>query len=130
MQKIIFKVLDFDGDGKIIPEDSRLLISFIKKIGGSITNIIKLKTKLKKESNDEENLTEINDLISTYFDNKEKMTFEEYKYKKKKKNSDVFFVFLAVCYLCVSPFCRRLLLAPLGTHSLTKPRIQCELHRL
>ena len=76
VQKIIFRILDFDGDGKIIPEDSRLLISFIKNIGSSITNVIKLKTKIKKESNDEENLTEINDLISTFFDNKENMTFE------------------------------------------------------
>lgn len=99
VQLMIFNILDFDRDGIIIPEDSRLLITFIKGIGNSIKNVVKLKTKLKKEVNDEENLEEINELVSKFFDGKSKMTFEEYKHNIDQINSDVFFVFIYYLYV-------------------------------
>ena len=99
VQLMIFNILDFDRDGIIIPEDSRLLITFIKGIGKAIKNVVKLKTKLKNEVNDEENLQEINDLISNFFNEKHTMTFDEYKHNIDKINSDVFFVFIYYLYV-------------------------------
>jgi len=95
-QKIIFNMLDFDNDGIIIPEDSRLLISFIKNLANPPQKIMKIKQRTT--SNDEENLDEINSIISNFFNNKPKMTFEEYKYNIENINSDVFFLFICFLY--------------------------------
>lgn len=95
-QKIIFNLLDFDLDGKIIPEDSRLLISFIKNLANPPKNIMKIKPRTSLT--DEENLEEINLLIKNFFGNKSKLTFEEYKHNIENVNSDVFFLFICFLY--------------------------------
>lgn len=95
-QKIIFDLLDFDNDGIIIPEDSRLLISFIKNLANPPKNIMKVKPRTSLT--DEENLEEIKLLINNFFANKTKMTYEEYKYNIENVNSDVFFLFICFLY--------------------------------
>jgi len=97
-QKTIFNILDFDRDGIIIPEDSRLLISFIKNLSKTPANVIKQKLQSRDTINDEENLEEIDELINNFFNKKSYMTFEEYRYNIEKLNSDVFFVFIYFLY--------------------------------
>lgn len=97
-QKMIFSILDFDSDGIIIPEDSRLLISFIKNISEPPSTIIKQKLLRRNTITDEENLDELNELINNFFNFKSQMTFEEYKYNIENINSDVFFVFIYFLY--------------------------------
>ena len=99
VQMMIFNILDFDRDGIIIPEDTRLLLTFIKKIGQTIKSVVKLKIKLKKEATDEENLKEIDELITNFFNGKPNMTYDEYKHNIDKINSDVFFVFIYYLYV-------------------------------
>jgi tRNA A-37 threonylcarbamoyl transferase component Bud32 len=100
-QKIIFDMLDFDSDGIIIPEDSRLLIIFIKNLlnqQNQQTDIIKLKSNSNKVLTDEENIEEINNLINNFFNGKKKMNFVEYKNSIENINSDVFFLFIYFLY--------------------------------
>jgi len=97
-QKMIFSILDFDSDGIIIPQDSRLLISFIKNLSGAPSTVIKQKLQKRNTISDEENLNEINELINNFFNNKPQMSFEEYKYNIENVNSDVFFVFIYFLY--------------------------------
>ena len=95
-QKMIFNILDFDSDKKIIPEDSRLLILFIKNLSNPPNNIMKIKTR--STITDEENLDEINLIIKNFFDNKLFLTYEEYKHNIETINSDVFFLFIYFLY--------------------------------
>jgi hypothetical protein len=95
-QKTIFKMLDFDLDGKIIPEDSRLLIFFIKNLAKPPENVMKVKPC--EALTEEENLEEINLLIKNFFNNKSEMSFEEYKYNIENVNSDVYFLFICFLY--------------------------------
>jgi hypothetical protein len=98
-QKIIFKMLDFDFDGIIIPEDSRLLISFIKNLADPPQRLLNnIKVKPRAVLSDEDNLKEINLIINNFFNNKPVMTFEEYKYNIENVNSDVFFLFICFLY--------------------------------
>jgi len=98
-QKIIFKMLDFDLDGTIIPEDSRLLISFIKNLADPPQRLLNnIKVKPRAVLSDEDNLKEINLIINNFFNNKPVMTFEEYKYNIENVNSDVFFLFICFLY--------------------------------
>ena len=95
-QQIIFNLLDFDNDGKIIPEDSRLLISFIKNLANIPINNERF--KIRTTLTDEEDFNEINELINNFFSNKSILTFEEYKYNIENLNSDVFFLFMYFLY--------------------------------
>jgi len=95
-QKTIFKMLDFDLDGKIIPEDSRLLIFFIKNLAKPPENVLKVKPC--EALTEEENLEEINLIIKNFFNNKSEMSFEEYKYNIENVNSDVYFLFICFLY--------------------------------
>ena len=95
-QKMIFNLIDFDDDGKIIPEDSRLLISFIKNLANPPSNV--MKKKPRTTLSDEENLEEINLIINDFFANKRILTFEEFKYNIENVNSDVFFLFICFLY--------------------------------
>jgi len=96
-EKVIFNLLDFDFDGKIIPEDSRLLISFIKSLADPPNEIIK-KLKPRTTLTDEENLAEINILINNFFGHYKIMNFEEFKNQIENHNSDVFFLFICFLY--------------------------------
>jgi len=95
-QKVIFNMLDFDLDGIIIPEDSRLLISFIKHLANPPQKVMKLKPR--NTLKDEENLEEINLIIRNFFNNKKQLNFEEYKNNIENINSDVFFLFICFLY--------------------------------
>jgi len=95
-QRIIFNMLDFDLDGKIIQEDSRLIISFIKNLANPPEKVMKLKPRTTLD--DEENLEEINLIIKNFFNNKNSLSFEEYKYNIENINSDVFFLFICFLY--------------------------------
>jgi len=96
-QKIIFNLLDFDFDGKIIPEDSRLLILFIKNLNSSSSGVIG-KIKLRTTLTEEEDLDEINILIKNFFGNYSVMDFEQFKQQIENFNSDVFFLFICFLY--------------------------------
>lgn len=97
-QKIIFNLLDFDSDGVIIPEDSRLLIIFIKNLANVPKGVVKQNVGKTNTLTDEENLQEINKLVKNFFNNKKKMNFEEYKNNIENFNSDVFFIFICFFY--------------------------------
>jgi len=96
-QRVIFNLLDFDFDGKIILEDSRLLISFIKNLANPPTGILK-KLRHRSTISDEENFEEINILIKNFFENYDVMNFEEFKNQIENVNSDVFFLFIWFLY--------------------------------
>lgn len=96
-QRMVFNMLDFDSDGIIIPEDSRLLISFIKNVNMP-QNFLKQKFKERNNLTDEENLAELNEMINNFFNKKSQMNFDEYKYNIENMNSDVFFVFIYFLY--------------------------------
>lgn len=96
-QKVIFDLLDFDFDGKIIPEDSRLLISFIKNLANAPNGILK-KIKPRNTLTDDEDLEEINIIIRNFFGEHIVMNFKEFKNQIEKENSDVFFLFICFLY--------------------------------
>lgn len=96
-QRIIFNLLDFDFDGKIIPEDSRLLIMFIKNLANPPSGIIK-KLKPRTTLTDDEDLEEINILIKNFFGKYSVMNFVEFKNQIENHNSDVFFIFICFLY--------------------------------
>jgi Ca2+-binding EF-hand superfamily protein len=96
-EKVIFDLLDFDFDGKIIPEDSRLLISFIKNLANAPNEILK-KIKPRNTLSDEEDLEEINIIIKNFFGEYSVMNFEEFKNQIESHNSDVFFLFICFLY--------------------------------
>ena len=95
-EKIIFDLLDFDLDGIIIPEDSRLLISFVKNLAIPLKDLIKIKPRSSQI--DEDNLNEINLMVENFFNKKKILTFEEFKNNIENINSDIFFLFICFLY--------------------------------
>ena len=77
-EKMIFNLLDFDLDGIIIPEDARLLISFIKNLAISSKDKIQLK-KIKTYTtfSDEEEFKTIDNFVNSFFIGKQNLNYEE-----------------------------------------------------
>lgn len=96
-EKVIFDLLDFDFDGNIIPEDSRLLISFIKNLANPPKGILN-KLRPRNTLSDEEDFDEINMLINNFFGENKILNFEGFRNQIENYNSDVFFLFICFLY--------------------------------
>jgi hypothetical protein len=97
-EEMIFNLLDFDLDGIIIPEDARLLITFIKNLARTSTKEIDLKIINDKTFTDEEELKSIDNFVNSFFKGKQNLTFDEFKAYIERENSDLFFLFMYFLY--------------------------------
>ena len=80
-QRIIFDVLDFNRDGNIIPEDVKLILTFLSS------------TKLKKHKTTEE----IAVIIRNFFNGKTSMNYNEFIETIDNINSDIYLIL--ICYI-------------------------------
>ena len=87
--EIVFSLLDFNSDKIIEKEDVKLLLSYLPLKSDKS----KIEYKYQMES-----LNEIDEITSTTFNNKNKLTFEEFKSIIENKKSDVFLQILCFLY--------------------------------
>ena len=85
----VFSLLDFNSDKIIEKEDVKLLLSYLPLKSDKS----KIEYKYQMES-----LNEIDEIASTTFNNKNKLTFEEFKSIIENKKSDVFLQILCFLY--------------------------------
>jgi Ca2+-binding EF-hand superfamily protein len=78
----IFQLFDFDKDGKIIPEDVRLILTFL-----SSKHLGKHKTT-----------EEINQLVGDFFEGRFFLTFDEFTNTLENKLSDIYFIMIYFLY--------------------------------
>lgn len=99
-EEMIFNLLDFDLDGVIIPEDTRLLLTFLKNlaISNKNTNTIQLKKMKTNTITDEEEFKAIDNFVNSFFKGKSNIDFEEFKQYIEKENSDIFLLFMYFLY--------------------------------
>jgi hypothetical protein len=99
-EEMIFNLLDFDLDGIIIPEDARLLLTFLKNLAVTSTKNITLKN-INININtytDEEEFKSIDNFVNSFFKGKQSLTFEQFKVYIEEENSDLFLLFMYFLY--------------------------------
>ena len=94
----VFSLLDFNSDKIIEKEDVKLLLSYLPLKSDKS----KIEYKYQMES-----LNEIDEIVSATFNNKNKLTFEEFKNIIEKKNLTFFYKFY-VFYIKKNPLLKKI----------------------
>jgi tRNA A-37 threonylcarbamoyl transferase component Bud32/Ca2+-binding EF-hand superfamily protein len=81
-ENFIFQMFDFDKDGKIIPEDVRLILTFLSS----------------KQNGIHKTTEEIMELVSQFFGDSKSMNFKDFVEITENKYSDIYFIMVYFLY--------------------------------